>query len=508
MKILSAKKVISNTAGILLIAVILSGVLVSCSGNDAPPALSETVAETKAVETQDENLRKNAKDNLPELDFGGKEMRFLHRGSAPNLGDPDLRLEIDAEESGEVVNTALHDRKLSVENRLNIGVKILTADEGIDSGAAMNKLIRASVTAGSDDYDILLNHMSQATPLASEGLLYNLNTFKYLDFAQPWWSESFADAAQIYDQLYFAAGDISLCKLQSTYVFYYNKDMYASYFTDSLYDTIKSGSWTLDKLGELCGSVYSDLNGNGVTDIDDLYGYVAQSGNYIDSLVGGSNVILSRRDSEGLPYLVYNKEEHTFDFLEKIISILHHGQLAWYTPSNTDVSVLVTKLKNETGLFASGRFASADSYRDMESDFGIVPVPKFDEAQEKYTNWIHNAFSTVSVPVTCSDIDAAAATIEAMCAEGYRSVVPAYYETALKVKYSRDDETSQMLDMISDSVVFDFAFIYSASLSNVMQQFRELVKLNSGTAASTMESNYPKFEAKLETLLASFESMK
>ena len=41
--------------------------------------------------------------------------------------------------------------------------------------------------------------------------------------------------------------------------------------------------------------------------------------------------------------------------------------------------------------------------------------------------------------------------IEAMSAEGYKRIVPAYYEVALKVKYSQDDESVQMIEIINDA---------------------------------------------------------
>ena len=40
-------------------------------------------------------------------------------------------------------------------------------------------------------------------------------------------------------------------------------------------------------------------------------------------------------------------------------------------------------------------------------------------------------------------------------AESYKTVIPAYYEVALKGKYSRDAESAEMLDLIFESRVID-----------------------------------------------------
>ena len=41
-----------------------------------------------------------------------------------------------------------------------------------------------------------------------------------------------------------------------------------------------------------------------------------------------------------------------------------------------------------------------------------------------------------------------------------REVYPAYYEIALKKKYSYDDESVKVLDMVVDNRVFDFGYVY------------------------------------------------
>jgi hypothetical protein len=77
------------------------------------------------------------------------------------------------------------------------------------------------------------------------------------------------------------------------------------------------------------------------------------------------------------------------------------------------------------------------------------------------------------------------AVLEALCAESYRSVIPAYYETALKVKYTRDEVSAQMIDIIHDSIRTDFTFVYYASLNNAGMIYRTLVTAKSSDFIST-----------------------
>ena len=59
------------------------------------------------------------------------------------------------------------------------------------------------------------------------------------------------------------------------------------------------------------------------------------------------------------------------------------------------------------------------------------------------------------MPVTNSDLDMTGAILEALNSASATTAVPAYYEIALKTKYSRDEESAAMLDLIFDNRVVD-----------------------------------------------------
>ncbi len=101
-------------------------------------------------------------------------------------------------------------------------------------------------------------------------------------------------------------------------------------------------------------------------------------------------------------------------------------------------------------------------FRSMEVDFGILPVPKFDDAQNDYYSVVSCASSSsVGVPATAADLERTGIIIEALSAESYVTLTPAYYEISLKTKLSRDTESSDMLDIIFANRVFDLANVYN-----------------------------------------------
>lgn len=90
-------------------------------------------------------------------------------------------------------------------------------------------------------------------------------------------------------------------------------------------------------------------------------------------------------------------------------------------------------------MMIDGSFTDVSYLRDMKDDFGIVPWPKYDESSDGYAANVDAGTDLFVVPITTADAERTSIILEALCAEGYRSVIPAYYEVALQKKYTRDD---------------------------------------------------------------------
>ena len=104
--------------------------------------------------------------------------------------------------------------------------------------------------------------------------------------------------------------------------------------------------------------------------------------------------------------------------------------------------------------------SASSGFRDMEADYGIIPYPMLDEEQGEYTNLIHNSSDYFTIPMTCPNADEIGAVLEALCAEGYRSVIEPFYDTALKTKYSRDSYSGQCIVIIRSVSVKNFLYEY------------------------------------------------
>jgi len=115
---------------------------------------------------------------------------------------------------------------------------------------------------------------------------------------------------------------------------------------------------------------------------------------------------------------------------------------------------------NGTALYCESSIeeAGGELLRDAKFDYGIVPQPKYDEAQKEYRCFAVGSY--MAVPTTNTDLSRTGLIYEALNAEGYRQIIPAYEETALKDKYLRDEESGRMFDLVLESYTASFAFNY------------------------------------------------
>ena len=115
----------------------------------------------------------------------------------------------------------------------------------------------------------------------------------------------------------------------------------------------------------------------------------------------------------------------------------------------------------------------------MESAYGILPMPKYDAAQQNYLTTLIDEVSMFGVmrPVPEDELEFVGILFTALNAESYREVYPVYYDVALKNKYSEDPETAKMIDLIMDGRTFDLGFTFGVSyLSRFPYCIRDLVQ--------------------------------
>jgi hypothetical protein len=487
-------------SGAILLSALMILMIISAAGcaADTDPEKSPT-GETTDGESAAEGLRSSLPDNL---DYDGAVIGILHSS------DPMFALTTD-ESSGEIVDDAILARNTLVQEQLNLSFEFISGDYDIAPD------ITNAVVSGSDDFRLISGMQWILSPIVLENYLANLADSQYLDIERPWWATEYIKEAGIgNNKRFFVTGDITLSMLHHMSCIYFNKSVYANMFGDphEMYETVADGKWTFDTLGSMGRNCYADLNGNGTADDDDLYAYTLHTANLTDHLTYDAGLRVTERDEDGMPYLVLNNEK-TINFTEKMYDLFYNNEGARVYPAHADTNnvVIPGKLKADELLFALGWFHTSELLRDMESDYGLIPYPKYDDTQQTYLSLVHDSALVYCIPVTCpkDSMEMICAVMEALAFESYRSVTSAYYEIALKVKYVRDsdDLALRIVDMIHAGATTDFAYLYNYALNGVGLFMRTLMGGKTSDFASYYASNEAAVTSKFDELIYLYTSL-
>ena len=192
-------------------------------------------------------------------------------------------------------------------------------------------------------------------------------------------------------------------------------------------------------------------------DLEDQYGFLSTTGSLSIFLPSCDQPIMSR-GSDGYPELVLNCEK-TLNIIEKIRKICEDE-------ANSKIDVIslgdkyINMFVNGQALFFSGYISDVGYFREMRDDFGLIPAPKYDEAQEKYYTLMQGTSAICGVPssVPESDLEFVGLVSESLAALSNQDTRGAVYDAFLKSKILHDEESIKNLDMISGSIVADFGF--------------------------------------------------
>lgn len=423
----------------------------SSHGNDTPDTTGNTdgaAGDTTPIETETEKIL----PDLPERDFEGYTFRGMTKGTASShWSSRDFYAE---EITGEAINDAVYNRNATVGEKYNFKMEELGAESGDPVSDA-----RKAVQAGENSFDVILAGNS-INPMITDGMLLDLNAMPYMDMTRPWYDQNANESLSIGHKLFVSCGELNIMDNDATWSILFNKAMAEDLGFDSFYDMVKAGTWTQDVLLSAMEAASIDLNGDGQRDAADQWGNVGEGFDVMGYMIGAGARCFTK-DADDMPVFDALSERYV-DAYTKASAI----------NDNTDICLTIAKAGGNwdvlDNVFTEGRclfsyvgLNRVTLFRDMEADFGILPTPKFDEAQEEYHNvvstWGANFFA---VPKTTEDMERTGIILEALSAESMYTLTPAYYDVTLKTKAARDEKSSAMLDIIFASRVFELGNFY------------------------------------------------
>ena len=455
-----------------------------------PDSSGDDIKESDSAATETE-----LSDDLGKYDFGGRSFSIYTRTT------PLFYPYLDRQEAtGDTIDDAVYNRNRKLEERFNFGFDEQYYDYTVEGNDAPRKLL----LAGDDTYQLYVGRCVHMFNYASEGYFYKIDDLTAINTEKPYWNSQLYDNLSIGNAHYFAVGDFNISAFDFTHVLLFNKKMIDDLNLGDIYSTVLDGKWTFDRFGEMSRAAVSDVNGDSVMDENDQYGYTSLGKQVLPGfwIAGGA---LSMKKDDGQLVYTAPTDQKFIDVCQKVFEITWNDNIWHRVPITVDREEEMQMFCDGKALFTDSSCFQISLTRDAATDFGIIPYPKYDETQDKYYSRIEGC-ELFRVPLTNADPEMTSVILEAMACESRKIVIPAYYEVALKVKFTRDEESSKMLDIAFENCVFDYGdtILCEEFRDGVM---RQAFAKDNRDIVSTLTKVQNKVEKKLGTLNDAFGTL-
>ena len=438
-----------KTKKIMIILLAIFSIAFSAACSLENPISNENAGFSEEVS---ENAEKSRYEILGERDFYGDTFTILDSNPIPNLF---TNFPEDGEITGEPVNDALYARDAFIEEKFGVKIEYVKI-----TGGNGRSVLEKSVRAGEDKYELIVSPLMGPAldSLSTSNVLQNLVGAPYLSLQSPWWSKMIFENIQFNGTLYYTGGDIFLTSYSlAPAAMVFNKKLLQDYgIKENLYDLVFEGNWTIDVFERLIKDKDMDLNQDGKMVIgEDFFGFQCLMDRTNTALwLAGLGMKFSAATNDSISVELTSPEN--IEKIDRLTNMIKPASIGIIAQNIAD------PFKEGKAIFFSHALEAPRMYlRDMEDDYGILPMPKYDEKQDTYVSALNPWVSGfVAIPLN-ADIDKSAFLMEAMGYAGYETLRPAVYDITLKAKGARDEESERIIDIILETAYLDINYIYN-----------------------------------------------
>jgi predicted small secreted protein len=503
-----------KTIAIVLLLAMLALSLVACDGFGSDASDNSGADNASGSVSGNTSGDENTQIKTPVKDLGGREINILCHDFASGLQylfgySGEIMYD---EENPSAVDEAKKRVVDYVEKTYNCTINGELAVT-VGGGQTIVERIKNQVNSNLHEYDIVFETLGIAPTFATNKYVLDLKSIPNIDLSDPWWDKNAVKDLSIGGKIYFVNGDINTYDDQGTWVIMFNKTLKSKLgIEEDFYQLVRDNKWTYDKFAEICkGGYTSDSNGDSVLDDLDTWAFGTECYNIYIQLAG-AGLKIAEKDENDLPYLTVERiPEETYTILGNVLDLYNREDTVMVAenykhkgyPNVYEGTVHKAFLEGRELFYMCG-LMNGPSFRMMEDEFGILPIPKYYESQDRYYHTISSYNSTVlMVTTTTPDLDDIGLVISAIAEQSKRYVTPAYYDIQLKYRYSRDDESGEMLDLIFASRTFDLGCYYN--WGEIRSQY---MSLSSNDIASRFDAILPVAQMEMEAFLQDIQAGK
>jgi len=432
---------------------------VSCSHNDKTETPRDTGINIGVSVTEPPVFK--------EKDMGGESFTFLTFNENSNTYiDSYITSDIHV---GDTYSEEVSLRNGDVKSMFNIDVRAERTYS--PKNEAINR-----IQSGQCDFDVIYDSGTGLSTLALDGLLYNFAELPGVSLGRSYWMPLANEGLNVGGKLYVATNYISMNAVDHTDMIYFNRDMYDSLgYGDSLYDSVKNGTWTIDKYVNAAVAAVSDVNNDGVMTMTDRYGIWGTSQDCLTSLAKSSGVYNThKKDNGGYNLDVYNEKAVSIytGFEEKLKNSDIYITYDDIWQEQPDLTRFESRAQGARFigfgeghvLFMPGTLNIRYEFEDMKDDYGILPNPRYNSEQKEFYHFMDCSVPMFAVPKDGGDKSNTGLLLEYMAYRSEQRLFPAYVET--KTDGNADDRF--MLEVIRNSVRCDWTELYELDVTTTI----------------------------------------
>jgi len=461
---------------ILLLAALLGSA--ACGDTTEQTDYTGTTADTTAPVTDPEVIPYTYTEA-----YKGKEFRILNGEDSWNM-----HMQINREEAtGEPLNDAMYERCRILEEKMGITI----TEENLGMIKELGPKIQQTVLAQVDAYDIVFSRLFDYNNFRTSGYFCELTQFDEFQLDKPWWLQSFNDASSMNGELHGLVGYANLMAIEAIQVLNFNETMLDNLKLDYPYDLVREGKWTLDRMGEYVEAA-ANLNGDESFEFKEssrcIYGLSARTGQ-LDFLLLGMDQTALKNDNGTIVFTAEN--EKFYDAVEKYVKYFSAADGTVYYQNDANMKngddsrgSYIELFESQQSLFRTCEISKSSRMRDKDFSYGLLPMPKYDEAQKDYYVAPHVHTLLLNIPVTTPTPEFSAAVSDALAYLSYYEVLPQLIDTTITQKNLRNDDSVEMFNLILESSVPLISLTYYNITNKLMTDVEaQAIKGNSSVAS-------------------------
>ena len=369
------------------------------------------------------------------------------------------------ESSAGTINDAVRRRDEFLREKYGANIRVRTekANKIVDE-------LRAANASGTEFCDMLSISAKDTVNLYLEGLLCDMNSLPDFNPENEYFNENNATSLALNSEFYILA-DPSTRYFNEIYTMFFNRDLVLASGCENPETLAAQGKWTWDKFSEIEKTVAAEVVNKEIAELaTDVFGFSA----YYSANNYGQVMYVSC----GMP-MITNTYKNEIDFSLEVDKAVEIGKYLFRINDSKarlpyEGDIASNAFKNGRLAFFTNKLGYIGALRDgtkKGSEFGLLPMPKYNEQQEGYHCLVDPAARVISVPKTVVYKEAdhkrfVGAVISGMCAVSGKTVKEAFLSDTI-IKSLNDNEEAVMLKIVVESATFDFCTVYGSKITTV-----------------------------------------